>query len=215
VGGVFTSISYDTNNGTTYTCASCSDCATAVDELDAFCQGSANPVTTCSTWSVCGTSSLDYEVCTTTLSGACQSMYYETSDSQTFQCNSCSDCSNAVTNMETYCGNQTTTTSCGAMMPCGSGTVTWDACTTSQGGTCQSITYASSDGLSSTLCNSCTDCSNAITAVDNYCASLTGVSCNGMTCATGDICCVCSGTYECLSSGGGVDTCTTFSCTDG
>ena len=209
--GTCESISYKISNDVSYTCASCSDCTSAVESLDAFCAGGA-PTTNCTTWAVCGTSSLEYEQCTVSDGGTCQSIYYQTSDSQTYTCNSCSDCSTALSNMENYCNSQSNpVTSCGAYSACGSTGVEYQLCTTTTGGTCTGEYYQTTDNNTFT-CTGC-DCTTASTQLSDYCASL-DATCNGTTCASGDLCCICSGsTYECLSSGGGTETCANYGCT--
>lgn len=210
-GGVCEQIRYKVSDGNVYTCASCSDCTAAVNSLDTYCQNQGNPTTNCTNWATCGTSSLSYETCTTSLNGACQSIYYETSDGYSYTCNSCSDCSSASSSMENHCAAQTTSTSCGSSSACGNTGVTYEQCTTTTGGSCTSIYYSTSDGNTFT-CNSCGDCSSASSSLSSYCASLSGTTCGSTTCTSSDLCCDCSGTMECLSSGGGVYTCSSYGC---
>lgn len=210
-GGACESIQYKVSSGQTYTCASCSDCTAAVDSLDTYCQNQGTATTNCTSWATCGSSSLTYETCTTSLNGACQSVYYQTSDGNTFDCNSCGDCSSASSSMQSYCASQATMTSCGSATACGNTGVTYEECETTTGGTCTSIYYTTTDGQTFT-CNSCSDCSAASSSLSTYCASLTGTTCGTSTCSSGYLCCNCSGTEECLSSGGGLDTCASYGC---
>lgn len=210
-GGACESISYKVSNGVSYTCSSCSDCTSAVESLDSFCAGTVTPVTNCTTWASCESSSLEYEQCTVSENGTCQSVYYETSDAQTFQCNSCSDCSAALSSVESYCESTVQpVTNCGAYSACGSTGVEYQLCTTSTGGSCTGEYYSTTDGNTFT-CSGC-DCTAASASLSSYCASLTGVTCDGTTCGAGDLCCTCSGTQECLSSNGGADTCASYGC---
>jgi len=211
-GGACTSINYKISNGLSYKCASCGDCSTALQSLDAYCAGTVQPTTSCTASQLCSPSqTLLYQQCTTSLGGACQDIYYETSDSQMFTCNSCSDCSSALSNLESYCGSTTPVTTCGSPAQCGSGSVTYELCTTSSGQTCTSEYYSTSDGNTFT-CTGC-DCTNAATQLSNYCASLGTTSNCSPSCAAGDLCCFCSGTtYECLSSSGGAFDCATYGC---
>ncbi|HEX8794651.1 MAG TPA: hypothetical protein VF765_27080 [Polyangiaceae bacterium] len=205
------SIQYKLSNGNLYTCASCSDCTAAVQSLDTFCQDQGMATTSCTSWATCATSSISYETCTTSLNGVCQSIYYETSDGMTYDCNSCSDCSTASTNMENHCASQESMTSCGSATTCGSTGVTYEQCETTTGGSCTSIYYSTTDGQTFT-CNSCSDCSSASSSLSSYCASLTGTTCGSSTCSAGYLCCNCSGTQECLSDGGGIYTCSSYNC---
>ena len=209
--GACSGIEYLLSNGTHFTCASCGDCSSAVSQLDTFCQGGGTPTTACTTWATCGTSSVQYEECTTSLNGVCQSMYYATSDGNSFQCTGCGNCSSAGTSMETYCASMTQTTSCGSASACGSTGVTYDLCTTSQAGSCVSEYYSTSDGQSYT-CSACSSCSTAVTSLNAYCATLSGLTCGTTTCATGDICCTCTGVQQCLSSNGGTYICLNYGC---
>lgn len=207
--GACTGIAYQVSNGLTYQCNGCNDCSAALQQVASYCQNT-TPTTSCTSWTTCGTSSLSYESCTTSAGGACQAMYYETSDSQTFSCNTCSDCSAAVTNMEAHCTAQTTTTSCGSATACGSTGVTYQLCETSTGGTCQSEYYSTTDGHTYT-CSGC-DCTTASATLGTYCASLGSFACGTGTCTSGQLCCNCSGTEECLSSNGGTYTCSSYGC---
>jgi hypothetical protein len=209
-GGACTSIEYKISNGVSYTCAGCGNCTAALESLDAYCAGTVNPTTSCTAWASCGSSSLDYEQCTTSLNGTCESIYYQSSDNQMFTCSSCSDCSAALSSLESYCASTVNpVTSCGAAAACGSTGVTYELCTTSSGGTCTSEYYSTSDGNTFT-CTGC-NCSTAGSQLSTYCASLTTSTCS-LTCTTGDICCTCSGTQECLSTNGGLDSCASYGC---
>lgn len=171
--GACTSIQYDVSNGTSITCASCSDCNSAIQQLDTYCAAQ-NPTTTCTAWSPCETSPLSYETCTTSIGGTCESVYYQTSDSQTFHCSACGDCASALSALDGYCTQQTPpVTTCGSASPCGAGGATYELCTTSQGTTCDSQQYTTSTGQAFS-CAACGNCTAALTSVDTYCASLTG-----------------------------------------
>ena len=212
-GGACESIKYELSSGASYTCASCGDCGAAVTALEGACSATTAPTTTCTSWSSCGSSgsSLQYEECTSSLNGACQSMYYQTSDGQSFACNSCSDCTGAVSSMETYCTNQTMpTTTCSAYSACGGGGIQYELCTTTQAGNCTSEYYATTDSHTFT-CSGC-NCSSAGSSLDAYCASLTATTCGSGTCTAGNLCCNCSGTMGCYSSNGGTYTCASYSC---
>ncbi len=170
--GTCTSIAYRVSNGNVYTCNSCSDCSLAIQSLDAFCAQQGTPVTTCTVMAECETSPLTYETCTTSLNGNCQSVDYQTSDGHAFTCNSCSDCSAALSSLGAYCTSQTPpVTTCGTPVACGIGGATYQACTTSQGAQCDSADYTTSTGHTFT-CNSCGDCTAALTSLETYCASL-------------------------------------------
>jgi hypothetical protein len=209
-GGACESIEYKLSNGLSYACASCSNCSAAQQSLDAYCSGTVSPTTNCTSWANCGGSSLEYEECTTSLNGTCESIYYQTSDSEMFQCNSCGDCGAALSSMESYCAStETPVTTCGAYAACGDGSVEYELCTTTTGGACTSEYYSTTDG-NTFSCTGC-DCSSASTSLANYCASLTENTCSP-ACTSGYLCCNCSGTEECLSSGGGIDTCASYGC---
>lgn len=213
-GGACLGISYKLSNGITFQCASCGDCSGAVSSLDSYCQGGGTPMTTCTASATCATSDLTYQECTTTLNGTCTGMYYQTSDLQTFTCAACGNCSAASGSMESYCSSMSTMTSCGSPTACGSTGVTYQSCTMTQSGSCTEAYYSTSDGNQFT-CNSCSDCSSAITSLDSYCASLGGTACGGLTCSSGYLCCNCSGADQCLSSNSGTYTCATYLCTQG
>ena len=168
-----------------------------------------SPTTACTSWATCETSSLEYEQCTTSLSGTCQNIYYQTSDNQMFQCNSCSDCSAALSSMESYCSSTVTpVTTCGSFAACGSGTVEYQLCTTTTSGNCTSEYYSTTDGNSFT-CTGC-NCTTAATQLSSYCASLSGGSCS-LSCGTSQMCCTCTGTQECVGAGTGI-TCASYGC---
>jgi hypothetical protein len=210
-GGTCTGVAYRVSNGVSYTCASCSDCSSAIESLDSFCAGSVTPVTNCTTWAACSTSSLEYEQCTVSENGSCTSVYYETSDAQTFSCNSCADCSAALSSMESYCTSTVQpVTTCGAYSACGSTGVEYQLCTTTTGGTCTGEYYSTTSGNTYT-CSGC-DCTTASSQLSSYCASLTSGNVCSPACGSGDICCSCTGTLECLSSNNGVDTCASYGC---
>ena len=170
--GTCTSIAYRVSNGNVYTCNSCSDCSLAIQSLNSFCAQQGPPVTTCTVMAECESSPLTYETCTTSLNGTCQSVDYQTSDGHAFTCNSCSDCSAALSSLDAYCTSQTPpVTTCGIPVACGIEGATYEACTTSQGTQCDSADYTTSTGHTFT-CNSCSDCTTALTSLETYCASL-------------------------------------------
>jgi hypothetical protein len=211
--GTCTAVAYRVSNGVSYSCASCSDCSTAVESLDTFCAGSVTPVTNCTTWATCGSSSLEYEQCTVSENGSCTSVYYETSDAQEFGCTSCGNCSAALSSMESYCASTVQpVTSCGSYSACGTTGVEYQLCTTSTGGTCTGEYYSTTDGNTFT-CSGC-DCTTASSQLSSYCASLTSGNVCSPACTTGYICCSCGSpaTLECLSSNGGVDNCGSYGC---
>jgi hypothetical protein len=210
--GACTGIAYKISNGVSYSCASCGNCTAALEDLDAYCAGT-GATTACTAWEACGDSAtLQYEQCTTSLDGTCETIYYQSSDSQMFTCNSCGDCSAALTSLESYCNSTVTpVTNCAAPAACGSGSVTYELCTTTTGSTCTSEYYSTSDGNTFT-CSGC-DCTTAGSQLSTYCASLNTSNCNP-ACTTGNICCLCNSgtTYECLSSSGGTLTCASYTC---
>jgi hypothetical protein len=211
-GGACESISYNVSNGSSFTCASCSDCTAAMQQLDNVCAGGGS--VSCTTMAQCETSQLTYQQCTVSQNGTCQSVYYETSDDMKFTCASCGDCSAALTGMENYClDSGMSMTSCGASSPCGSTGVTYDLCTTTTGGSCTGEYYSTSDGQTYT-CNGC-DCTTASQQLSSYCASLTGTTCGATTCTSGDLCCNCSGTDECLTNTNPSLGCAAYQCVNG
>ncbi len=210
-GGACSSIDYKISNGLSYECASCGDCSTALQSLDAYCAGSVQPTTSCTGSQLCTPSqTLTYQQCTTSLGGACQDIYYETSDSQMFTCNTCGDCSSALSSLESYCGSTVNpVTSCGSSAQCGSGSVTYELCTTTTGQACTSEYYSTSDGNTFT-CSGC-DCTTAASQLSSYCASLNSTNVCSPSCTAGTMCCNCSGTLECVGSGTGL-TCASYGC---
>jgi hypothetical protein len=204
-GGVCDAITYKVSNGTSFKCSSCSDCTAALQSLEAFCSGAAT--TNCTAAETCGTSALTYQQCTTSLSGTCESIYYQTSDGDTFACNSCSDCTAALSSMESYCASMVNpVTSCSADAACGTTGVTYELCTTTSGGTCTGEYYTTTDGNTFT-CTGC-DCTTASSQLTTYCASLSS-ACDP-ACTGSQICCSCTGTLECIGTSG--DTCSDFGC---
>jgi hypothetical protein len=187
------SIVYKTSNGHTFACSGCS-CSSAEQQLSEYCANPvSDPVTTCSSAVSCG-SDLTYQQCTTTNDGACQSMVYQVSNGATYQCASCSDCSEAVSQLDSYCASQgNPTTTCGSSVSCGSEGETYSECTTSSAsGVCQSIAYEVSSGTTYT-CASCTDCSAAYESLTNYCAEETTPT---TTCGTASACGTGGATYS-------------------
>jgi hypothetical protein len=111
VAGVCQSIMYELSGGGGYTCASCTDCTLAYDDLTSYCD-SQNPTTSCSTSSPCGSGGATYDSCTTSIGSTCQSIDYETSTGVVYDCNSCNDCAAAYDDILSYCATLTTTTVC-------------------------------------------------------------------------------------------------------
>jgi hypothetical protein len=174
-GGACGSIAYRVSNGSVYTCASCGDCTSAIEQLDTFCADQGPPVTSCTAAAPCESSPLTYQTCTTSLDGNCQSTSYQTSDGQTFACAACGNCGAALQSLDAYCTAQTPPlTTCGPPVACGIGGATYDLCTTAQGAQCDSAGYQTSTG-ESFACSSCTSCVSALTSIETYCASLTAL----------------------------------------
>jgi len=210
-GGACEGIEYELSGGQTFACASCADCNSAVSQLNAACSGSGNPTTACTSWAACSTSTLQYKECTTSVNGACQGIYYQTSDGQQYTCNSCSDCSSAISSMESYCQSMAQpVTSCGTSYTCGSTGVTYQECETTQSGACTAEYFTTSDGQQFN-CSGCS-CSSAQTSLNSYCSSLGSFTCGTTTCTSGSLCCTCSGVQGCYSSNGGTYTCATYGC---
>ncbi len=210
-GSACVSVAYQVSNGATYDCSSCSDCSSALQQVDAFCASQGNPTTTCGTSYACGTGDLTYSECTTSSStGACMSVAYDVSDGTGFTCASCSDCTNAYDQLNSYCASQTPTTTCGSAVACGSTGVTYSECTTSTGSTCDGISYETTDGQTYT-CASCGDCTLAIEDLDSYCASLNTTT----TCQTA-VACGSTETYsECTTTTKGVCSLVYYEASDG
>jgi len=96
-------------------------------------------------------------------------------------------------------------------MACGTGNVTYEACTTYQGTTCVGGYDTTSDGQKFTCSQFCDGF--PCTALSSYCLSLTNVGpvqCGSSTCNANE-CCNCSGMIECLTLVG-AETCASFGC---
>jgi hypothetical protein len=211
--GACKSIEYRVSNGAVYTCASCSSCSAADQQLTSYCANQGTPTTSCSSSTTCGSNGLTYTQCTTySAGGTCESSTYEVSNGTAYTCASCSNCTSAYDSVQSYCSSQVSpTTSCSTSYACGSTGATYYTCTTSTGSTCDSITYETSTG-NSWQCATCSDCTSAYDNMTNYCASLNGASCGTTTCGSTATCCDCSGTYECISIPAGY-TCASYGCT--
>jgi hypothetical protein len=210
IAGSCSSVQYVVSDGTSYPCASCSDCTGAYSETTSYCQSKEPPSTSCSTSYACGSLGETYELCTTSTGGTCDSMSYKTSGGHSWLCASCNDCQTAYSDVSSYCASQgVPTTTCSTSTSCSSG-VTYELCTTSTAGTCDSMAYRTSDGQSWS-CAGCSDCTTAYLEVLSYC-DLLGSTCGTQTCSSGELCCDCSGTEECLSDGGGIYDCTSYGC---
>jgi hypothetical protein len=131
--GACSQITYETSDGQSYSCNGCSDCTSAVTQLEGYCNGNSTGTdagtgtggTTCSSSVSCGTSGTTYEVCTTTDgSGACSQIAYQTSDGQSFDCSGCSDCTSAGEQLTSWCagsssgGQQCGSVTCGSTAAC-------------------------------------------------------------------------------------------------
>jgi hypothetical protein len=212
-GGKCDSIQYRVSNGTNYTCASCSDCTAADQQLTSFCSSQGTPTTTCGSAVACGSNGLTYSECTTySASGTCESISYDVSNGTTYTCANCTSCTTAYDQVTSYCTSQTTpTTSCSSSFSCGTGGATYYYCTTSTGSTCDSVTYETSTGYS-WACTSCSDCTSAYNNVTSYCSTLSGgQTCGSTTCGSAATCCNCSGTPVCYTLTSG-ETCASFGC---
>ena len=144
------SVAYELSNGVTYTCASCSDCSDASAEVTSYCDSESTPTTTCTTAEACGSNGVTYDSCTTTLNGACQSVDYETSDGQVYDCADCSDCSAALSDVTSYCESLSTTPTgqtCGTVT-CGSAATCCNC-----NGTDECFTLTSDETCASFGCN--------------------------------------------------------------
>jgi hypothetical protein len=203
------SVAYEVSDGTSYTCASCSDCTNAYDQLNGYC-ASQDPTTTCGSSVTCGATGVTYSECTTSSGSTCDSIAYETTDGNTFTCASCSDCTAATESLDSYCASLDTTTSCATALACGS-TETYSECTTTTGGVCSSIYYQASDGTTYD-CASCSDCTVASEDMTSYCADLPATTCGAA------IMCDTFGFYTysvCTTTQNGVCTSVTYEATSG
>jgi len=223
-GGACVAIVYQTSDGHSYTCAGCVSCTQTQQDLAAFCSsqppGDAGTAdsgtvdsgtgtdagnlagTTCLAPASCGSSGLTYSECTTTdRQGACASIAYQVSNGTSYTCASCGDCSAAISQLDTFCAEQSPTTVCAASSPCESSPLTFQTCTTSLGGTCQSVAYHTSDGQTFT-CAACGDCTSAVSSLDAYCNAQTTPT---TTCGSTTACGIGGATYQlCTTSQGPV-----------
>ncbi|HEY8040660.1 MAG TPA: hypothetical protein VIF15_12730 [Polyangiaceae bacterium] len=164
----------------------------------------------------CG-SGTSIQVCTQTdAAGACSGISYAVGG-KTFDCNSCTDCTQAAVDATQQCqavlgggdggigtGNDggTGLGNCSTPSPCGSQGKTYQECTTlGAGGTCSNITYRTSDGQQFS-CNGCSSCATAAQELAQYCTSGTGI---GNT--------TCSSPTSCGTGGLSYQECTTTSAT--
>jgi hypothetical protein len=156
--------------------------------------------TTCLAAVPCGTAGLTTRECTTTArGGACVSIAYQVSDGNVYTCASCGDCAAAISQLDAFCAEQTPTTVCSATTPCESSPLTYEQCTTSLGGTCQSVTYQTSDGQSF-ACASCGNCTSALASLDAYCTAQTPPV---TTCGAAAACGIGGATYEACTTAQG------------
>jgi hypothetical protein len=169
-GGVCSSIFYYASTGAEYACNSCSDCSAAYSNITSYCS-SQSTTTSCSSLGSCGSNGATYEECETTTGGVCSSIYYYASTGAEYVCNSCSDCSAAYSEIQSYCSSQTTTSStCGTATSCGSHGATYNWCEDLSNGSCTYIYYYTSTGQEY-ACSSCSDCSAAYSEVSSYCST--------------------------------------------
>jgi hypothetical protein len=215
--GACQSIAYKTSDGKQFTCHGCQSCSATATQLSDYCAGipeddGGTGTTTCSAAQACGTTGTTFQQCTTVSpAGTCSGIKYVVSNGLSYSCASCGDCTTAVTDLDSFCsGTAVPTTSCTSWAACGTSTLQYEECTTSLSGACQAMYYETSD-TSMFQCNSCGDCTAAVSSMGSYCASMSGVTCGGTTCSTGFICCTCSGVQQCLNPSGGL-TCTSFGC---
>jgi hypothetical protein len=179
-----------------------------------------NTTMSCGAPIACGpTTSVTYAFCSTLTNGGndCVANAYVTSDGQSFPCSAgCTECSSAYHDVLVYCASLAPSTTCAAAQPCGSASDTYQLCTVTQGGTCQSAYYETTAGGGMFSCAGCNDCASAENQVILYCDSNGGSSakCGSEVCSTGQLCCDCFATgfgYSCLTPSGG-ETCATFGC---
>jgi hypothetical protein len=158
---------YEASNGVSYSCASCSDCGTASSDMSSYC-ASLTESTSCSSAVSCGSDGVTDTFCETLVGGTCSSAYYTTSSGEEYVCASCSDCSSAVSSLDSYCSSMQTTESCGSSTSCGSLGYTYQVCEVISNGSCSELWYATSTGQTY-VCSSCSDCSTAETELDSFC----------------------------------------------
>lgn len=206
----------NTVGGQSFVCNTCQDCGQANTQAAQACAGlgpgdggsDAGNGTTCAAANPCGTSTVKYQECTTVgATGECASIAYRTTDGHTFTCSSCTSCTSAEQQLSSYCGSTMDmgtdaggpVTTCDSAVSCGS--LTYQECTTSTNGACDSIAYQVSDGATY-ACASCGDCSAATSQLDDYCASQSQPT---TTCGTSYDCGTGGLTYsECTTTSGGV-----------
>lgn len=144
-GSACASIEYQATTGVSYTCASCTDCTTAYDDMVNYCNSLETPTTSCGTAYACGSSGATYYECTTDLGSTCESINYETSTGEVYDCNSCSDCTSAYDSVVSYCDTLGTTggtcgsVTCGSAATCCDCSGTMTCYTLSAGETCATI----------------------------------------------------------------------------
>jgi hypothetical protein len=211
--GVCASTAYEVG-GQSFNCHSCLDCTEARSQAETACltsgggdggtgssSGASSGGGDCSAKAACGASGITYQECTVlTPSGACASIAYKTSDGKDFACAGCANCQTAAAQLSQYCstsGGKPTTT-CSSAIACGSGGVTYQQCTTTNAGVCESIQYRVSNGSVYT-CASCGDCSSATSQLTSYCSS------------QGNPTTSCSSPTTCGSNGLTYKECTTYS----
>jgi N-acetylneuraminic acid mutarotase len=104
VGGTCTAKTYETSDGKSYACVSCTDCAAAEASIGSVCTSTA-----CSGSTPCGAGGAAYETCTTEGPGqTCTQQYYLVpSTGAKFTCSSCASCSVAASQLSGYCASLT------------------------------------------------------------------------------------------------------------
>ena len=113
--GVCTQIAYETSSGEQFPCNGCNDCTAAASDLAAYCKPGGTGGTTCGSSVACGATGVTYDACTTTDgTGACSAIQFRTSDGRSFTCASCADCTQATTELSSYCAGLSGGGSCGA-----------------------------------------------------------------------------------------------------
>jgi hypothetical protein len=216
--GACLSESYEVSDGTRFSCLGCGICATAAQEISAYCStpadggGEGGPTTTCSMARPCGTQGVTYEYCDVTAAGVCISAYYQASDGTTYDCGAGCACPAARLQMQTYCFSiSPITTTCGTPAPCGEEGATYAQCATVQDGECETAFLQTSTGKTFE-CNTCDDCMQADISLDQYCNSMITM-CGSVTCqAPDDLCCNCDNVLTCESSQQGALVCSNFGC---
>jgi hypothetical protein len=178
--------------------------AAAILTAAAASAGCGNGNATCSAATPCSSGGAAYELCTESAT-AC---YYLTSDGSQFRCNTCGDCSAALSLTQSWCQRAPASTNngtrtgetCGQAVPCTTGVGRSIKLCTSNGTT--SCRYLTSDGTSFD-CGSCANCQSAASLATSWCTSSTSVnpteSCtsSGASCPNGSSIQFCSSGTSC------------------